>query len=369
MSHVPIRVLLLDPSEARRARLQQLLERDAALQLVAAVARPLEAIELAARRRADVIVLGEGAVVADSLRNVRSIMEARATPIVVVCGASLPVEHRHAFAYMEAGALAVLRDPGIASGPDHEDARRKLLESTRAMAEVKVVRRWAALAATTPPPAKPPVTAAPVPTRVPVVRGGGSHRIELVAIGASTGGPVALKQLLCALPAGFPVPIIIVQHMADGFLDGLADWLSASCAVRTEVAGRGTVLQPGRAYLAPDGHHMRVTPGHQLAFDSGPPINGHRPAVGCLLASVAAHYGPRAIGVLLTGMGRDGAAELKLMKDCGATTFAQDAESSVVHGMPGEAIRLGGATHVMTPEEIGAALPALVLRPATGESS
>jgi two-component system chemotaxis response regulator CheB len=295
-------------------------------------------------------------------------MEARATPIVVVGGASVPVEHRHAFAYMEAGALAVLRDPGIASTPDHADARQKLLEAIRAMAEVKVVRRWAALAAAPGPRVVPPATTAPAPARVPLVRGG-SPRIELVAIGASTGGPVALKQLLCALPAGFPVPVVIVQHMADGFLDGLADWLSASCAVRTEVAGRGTVLQPGRAYLAPDGHHMRVTPGHQLAFDSGPPVNGHRPAVGCLFASVAAHYGARAIGVLLTGMGKDGAAELKRMKDCGATTFAQDAESSVVHGMPGEAIRLGGATHVMTPEEIGAALPALVLRPAAGESA
>lgn len=203
---------------------------------------------------------------------------------------------------------------------------------------------------------------------MPVLRAG-PLRIELVAIGASTGGPVALKQLLGALPAGFPAPIVIVQHMADGFLQGLADWLAASCSVRTEVAGRGTVLQPGRAYLAPDGHHMRVMPGLQLAFDNAPPINGHRPAVACLFGSVAAHYGPRAIGVLLTGMGKDGAAELKSMKDAGATTFAQDAESAVVHGMPGEAVRLGGATHVMAPEEIGAALPPLVTRPMGGDAT
>jgi two-component system chemotaxis response regulator CheB len=164
------------------------------------------------------------------------------------------------------------------------------------------------------------------------------------------------------MTTGFPVPILIVQHMADGFLRGLAEWLSASCAVPTHVAGPGTVPQPGHAYLAPDGMHMRVGPGLQLQFDGGPAVNGHRPAVGCLLASVAEHYGRHAIGILLTGMGRDGSAELKKMKDSGAITIAQDESSSVVHGMPGEAIRCGAATHVMSPEEIGAALPALVPR-------
>jgi two-component system chemotaxis response regulator CheB len=173
---------------------------------------------------------------------------------------------------------------------------------------------------------------------------------------------VALKQLLCALPANFPVPIVIVQHMADGFLHGMAQWLSAACRLPTGIAGPGTELKPGHAYVAPDGVHMRVAPQLRLDFAGGPPVHGHRPAASCLLASVAAHYGPHAIGILLTGMGKDGAAELRQMRDAGAITIAQDQASSAVHGMPGEAIRCGGATYVMSPQEIGATLPALLQR-------
>ncbi|HET8745129.1 MAG TPA: CheB methylesterase domain-containing protein, partial [Ramlibacter sp.] len=199
------------------------------------------------------------------------------------------------------------------------------------------------------------------PARPPALPAKPRGRIELVAIGASTGGPVALQQVLCALPAGFPVPVVIVQHMADGFLHGLAEWLSAACAVRTQLATPGEALQPGRAYLAPDGIHLLVGANGELQFEAGPPFNGHRPSVSRLFASVAAHYGAHAIGVLLTGMGKDGAAELKRMREAGAITFAQDEASSVVHGMPGEAIRCGGAVYVMSPQEIGAALAALVL--------
>lgn len=354
MTAPTVRVLVLDGSPSRRQRLQRLLEADAALEVVATAGTADQAIASAARRQADVIVLGQGSNPVQAIEWTRGIMQARATPIVVVTAAVSPVEERQAFALMEAGALAVLRDPGPATTPQHEAGVDSLLTSVRLMAEVKVVRRWAATAAGH-------VQAPPVP-RQPRVARSDRGGVELVAIGASTGGPVALRQVLGALPAGFPAPIVIVQHMADGFLHGLADWLSATCAVPTQMAVVGTVLQPGRAYLAPDGAHLRVAPGWQLEFDAGPPVHGHRPAVACLFGSAAQHYGRRAIGILLTGMGRDGAEELKQMKDAGALTIAQDEASSVVHGMPGQAIRCGGASHVMSPDEIGAALPALVQR-------
>ena len=357
MQRAPIRVLVLDPSPARRQRLQRLLEPDATLQVVGTAGSAEQAIAAAARRQADVIVLGQGEAPAQAAEWTRAVMQARATPIVVVAAAVSPVEERQTFALMEAGALAVVRDPGPATAAQHEAGVESLRTAVRLMAEVRVVRRWAAMAAgaaPTPVPADP--RARPRP------RTSGRGGIELVAIGASTGGPIALKQLLQPLPAGFPVPIVVVQHMADGFLDGLAAWLTASCAVPTQIARPGAVLLPGHAYLAPDGSHMRIGPELQLAFDAGPPVHGHRPAVACLFASVAEHYGRHAIGILLTGMGRDGAAELKQMKDAGAVTIAQDEASSVVHGMPGEAIRCGGASYVMSPEEMGAALPALALR-------
>lgn len=361
-----VRVLVLDPSGSRRQRLQRLLEGDSSLHVVGAVANADQAIEAAARRQVEVILIGQGAAPADTVHATRSIMQARATPIVVVTAASSPVEEKQAFSLMEAGALSVLRDPGAAAAPQHGHALAVLLTTLRLMAEVKVVRRWASAAAAPPPP--PPAAAAvathrrrpaaphPAPPRT------AGRRVHLVAIGASTGGPIALKQILCALPASFPVPIVIVQHMADGFLRGMAEWLTASCRLRVQIAGPGTTLLPGHAYLAPDGAHMRVGADGQLAFHAGPPVNGHRPAVSCLFESVAELCGRSAVGILLTGMGRDGAEELKRMKDAGAITIAQDEASAVVHGMPGEAIRRGAATYVMSPEEIGAALPALVLR-------
>jgi two-component system chemotaxis response regulator CheB len=366
MPRPPVRVLVVEPSVLRRQRLRGWLQGDPALHVVAAVADASQAIATADRRQAEVLVIGQGPIAAQTVDAVREVMQVRPTPIVVVAAAPTPVEEQLAFALIEAGALAVLKDPGPVAGAE-EAALQELLTTVRLMAEVKVVRRWAALASTPPAlasappaPAVPRTASAPAPAPRPMP--GPRERIELVAIGASTGGPVALRQLLCALPASFPVPIAIVQHMSDGFLHGMADWLSASCALPTQMAAPGTLLRPGQAYLAPDNLHMRVGPYPELRFDAAPPVNGHRPAVSCLLASVATHYGARAIGILLTGMGKDGAAELKLLKDTGAVTIAQDEASSAVHGMPGEAIRIGGATYVMSPEEIGAALPALVLR-------
>jgi two-component system, chemotaxis family, protein-glutamate methylesterase/glutaminase len=353
-----VRVLVFDPSSSRRQRLQRLLEGDPVLHVIAGAGSAQQAIEAAARHHADVILVGQGIVPDEAVAATRSIMQARATPIVVVSEATLAVDDKQVFALMEAGALAVVRDPGGTPGPQQRAAVDKLRETLRLMAEVKVVRRWASAAAATP---SPPLPVRAVTRRRTLPRGA-PPPVELVAIGASTGGPVVLRQILGALPPSFPVPILIVQHMADGFLDGMAAWLTASCPVPVEVAGPATQLSPGRAYLAPDGAHMRIGPHKQLAFDADPTINGHRPAVSALLASVAEHHGRHAIGILLTGMGKDGAAELKLMKDAGAVTIAQDEASCVVHGMPGEAIRCGGATYIMSPDEIGAALPALVLR-------
>jgi two-component system chemotaxis response regulator CheB len=355
MNRPLVRVLVLDPSAQRRQRLQQLLEADGSLQVVGAVGNADHAIEVAVRRLAEVILVGQGAP-SETVHTTRHIMQARATPIVVVTTASSPVEDRQAFPLMEAGALAVVHDPGAAHGPQHAAALAKLVSTVRLMAEVKVVRRWASLAATAAP--QPLLASGRIPQLARPARDG----IELVAIGASTGGPVALKQLLLPLPASFPVPLVVVQHMSDGFLRGMADWLGAACALPVQIATPGTELLPGRVYLAPDGKHMRIAANRQLSLDAGAPVYGHRPAVSCLFASVAEQYGRHAIGILLTGMGKDGAAELKLMKEAGAITIAQDEASSAVHGMPGEAIRGGAASYVMSPEEIGAALPALVQR-------
>lgn len=379
-----VRVLVLDTTAPRRSRLERVLAGEPSFLVVGAAGSAQEAMDLAQRKRPDVILLGLAGAAPHATGWVRDIMGTSPLPIVAVAADRPEVVQQRAFALLEAGAIAVLREPPTQDVGGCGGELAALLQSLRLMAEVKVVRRWQrppmlqvfpALSAAARPrsrarPAPAPLEAslpASAPPRLPaalpsVAARGKSATVRLVAIGASTGGPMALKRVLCSLPASFPVPILIVQHIADGFIEGLASWLSGSGAIPTQVACPGTQLQAGRAYIAPDGVHMRLAADGRLEFDTGAPVNGHRPAVASLFASVAMHCPGRAIAILLTGMGRDGAAELKLLKDGGCITIAQDRATSVIHGMPGEAIRCGGATYVMSPEEIAAALPALVVR-------
>jgi two-component system, chemotaxis family, protein-glutamate methylesterase/glutaminase len=185
-------------------------------------------------------------------------------------------------------------------------------------------------------------------------------QVSLVAVGASTGGPPVLQAILAALPRDFSVPVLIVQHIAPGFTQGFADWLAQSSSLPIQIPVHGQTILPGQVYVAPDGFHMAVGPQGQIHLSTDEPENGLRPSVSHLFRSVAHAYGSRAVGVLLTGMGKDGAWELKLMKEQGAVTIAQDRDTSVVHGMPGEAIRVGGATYVLPPEKIRMALTSLV---------
>jgi two-component system chemotaxis response regulator CheB len=153
-----------------------------------------------------------------------------------------------------------------------------------------------------------------------------------------------------------------VQHIAHGFLPGLAEWLNQTTALQIHIGADGVCPLPGHVYLAPDDCHMGISVSGCILLKKEESQNHLRPAVSYLFRSLADVFGPAAVGVLLTGMGSDGARELKLMKDRGAVTIAQDHETSVVHGMPGEAIRLGGATHVLPADQIGAELLALVTR-------
>jgi two-component system chemotaxis response regulator CheB len=179
-----------------------------------------------------------------------------------------------------------------------------------------------------------------------------SPGVDVVAIGASTGGPAAIREILSGLPGNFSAPVAIVQHITEGFTKGLADWWSRTSPMPVGMASDGASLVPGRVVVAPDGFHMEIDAKGKIKLGTGPPENGLRPSVSRFFRSVARVFGKRAVGVLLTGMGRDGANELRAMKEEGAVTIAQDRKTSVVHGMPGEAIRIGGATLVLPLEKI-----------------
>jgi two-component system chemotaxis response regulator CheB len=253
---------------------------------------------------------------------------------------------------MEAGALAVLKKPMGIGHPEHEANAKELIQTVKLMSEIKPVRRWPSRALE--------VRAAKAMPGTPLPKT--QKQINVVAIGASTGGPPVIEAILSGLPEDFPVPLLIVQHMAAGFTTGFVEWLDRTSALPVHVATDGIRILPGQAYVAPDGVQMKVEMGGKISLINDPPEHGLRPSVSYTFRSVTKAFGVNAVGVLLTGIGEDGAKELKLMKDNGAITIAQDKESSVVFGMPGKAVDLDAAMYVLPPNMIVATLIRLANR-------
>ena len=351
MSDDKIDVLVVDDSKVARMMLVHLLESDPRIRVIDAVDSGQAALDFLKDRKPDVVLMDIQMPRLDGFETTRLIMETQPIPIIICTATTDPKEVATTFRSMEAGAVACLEKPVAFKHPDHDDVARDLLETIKLMSEVKVVRRWprsrSNLAAT---------------TATPAIMEGRRNGIRLIGIGASTGGPPVLQTIMAGLPKDFSVPILVVQHIARGFLSGLVEWLNQTTGWQVHVAAHDTLPLAGHAYLAPDDLHMGISRSGRILLTHEEPENNLRPAVSFLFRSLAEVFGPDALGVLLSGMGKDGAAELKLMKDNGATTIAQDRESSVVHGMPGEAIQLGGVTHVLPADKIADTLITLVKR-------
>jgi len=306
-----------------------------------------EAIKAAKRLKPHVITMDINMPKMDGYKATRRIMETNPRPIVMVTASYDPKEIAKTFKALEAGAVTVIQKPGGVGHPDYEKSVKELIQTVKLMSEVKVVTRRPHLL-------QRQVTAPAPVTSVPKAKP--KTEIEVVAIGASTGGPIAIQAILSELPMDFPVAVLIVQHVASGFVQGFVEWLVQSTGFPVGIASHGESLLPGHAYMAPDDHHIGIQSNKRIALSRKQPENGLRPSISYLFRSVANVFGANAIGVLLTGMGKDGAAELKLMKDAGAITIAQDDLSSVVFGLPGEAIKLGAVNYVLPPDGIGTSL-------------
>jgi two-component system chemotaxis response regulator CheB len=267
----------------------------------------------------------------EALGAIEVVMSERPVPVLALHPGML--SGQDAFQALALGALDVLERP-LSPGPDFwAQVSRKLV----LLAQVKAVRQVSTRAGRFREDLPPP----PYP---------------LVAIAASLGGPKAVAQLLASIPGGFPAPIAYCQHISEGFTGGLAHWLSNETALRVKEAEQGAVMERGTVYIAPSGSHLLVRPEGRLELDSGPPLRGFRPSCDMLLTSAGEAFGSRCIGVILTGMGRDGARGLKEIRDRGGRTIAQDEATSVVWGMPREAVQLGAAQEVLPLERIGPAL-------------
>lgn len=342
----PIRVLVVEDSPVARMLLTHLIGSDPQLALAGVAGDGEEGVAAATRLRPDVIVMDIHMPKLDGFAAARQIMETCPTRIVMVTASTSAKDVAATFHALEAGALAVLAKPVGPGNPGFEAATTELLQTVKLMAEVPVVRRWPRRGG-----APPPAAAA-----LPAV----GAKISVVALGASTGGPIALQDILSRLPKDLPVPLLIVQHISTGFAEGFAEWLAKSAGYPVHVAAAGEPALAGRAYVAPSGVQMRLLANGCIDLVDAPPEHGLKPSVSYLFRSLAATFGPAAIGVLLTGMGRDGAQELKALREAGAVTVAQDSETAIVFGMPGEAVKLGAAAYVLAPDAIAALLERLL---------
>lgn len=342
-----IRLLVVEDSKTVQKALVAAFEADPQIKVVGIAETGEAAVQMAEVLRPNLITMDINLPGMDGFQATRAIMSSCPTPIVVVTGKLDPKDSGTLFRVMEAGALMVLGKPAPLGSPEHAESVARLVQHLKLMAEIKVVRRTFHDTPKAPPPAPPPV---PPVRRVALPRQ--AHPVRVVGIGASTGGPPLLRQILSSLPKDFAPAILVVQHMADGFTENFAAWLGQHSVLPVRLAEHGMPVLPGQVLVAPDRFHLEMGPGDRVVLSASPPVNGVRPSVSVLFRSLAACCGRNAVGVLLTGMGSDGALELRALKECGAITVAQDQASSVVFGMPGEAVRLGGASYVLPPQEI-----------------
>jgi two-component system chemotaxis response regulator CheB len=335
----PVSVVIVDDSPSVRAVLRRFLGRSDDIRVLGEAADGVAALDAVERLRPDVLLLDLVMPRLDGFAVLERLARAGGPPTVVLTSRADRAEVRAAFEALSAGAVELVPKP------EDPDSWRQLSETLPG-----VLRAAAASAAR---PAAPAAVSAP-PVARPETAG---TTLRWLALGASTGGPAALRDLLAALPRPLPVPVLVVQHIARGFEAGLADWLGSTLSLDVRVAVEGERPGRGAVRIAPGGAHLRLAADERLALDpETPPRRGHRPSVDVLFESLAA-AAPRAVAAaLLTGMGADGAEGLLALRRTGAACFAQDEASSAVWGMPRAAIEAGAAEAVLAPRAIGVEL-------------
>jgi two-component system chemotaxis response regulator CheB len=347
-----VRVLVVDDSATARLLLVSILRSDPEIDVVGQAADGLEAVELVKKLHPDIVTMDVQMPRLDGFAATKRIMIEAPTPILITTG----VDARAVSVSLEAvrmGALAVHPKPGDPRLPSFENEAAELTRQVKAMSRVKVVRHLHAGGG--------PLTVVPSTHSATSLQDG---RVEVIAIATSTGGPAALHLILSALPAGFTIPILVVQHISWGFTRGFASWLDAATPLRVKLAEEGEPIVAGTVYVADDDHHLAVSTARRAHLSGAPPVGGFRPSGTPLFKTVATAYGRSALAVILTGMGRDGVDGLQAIRSAGGRIIAESEATAVVYGMPAAAVDAGLADFVLPLDEVCSTIAGLVRNPA-----
>lgn len=331
-----IRILIADDSELTRVVLRDLLSQDPGIEVAGEVSDGRSAVEQTATLKPDLVIMDVMMPIMDGLEAVAGIMAKTPTPILMLSANTDPQDRRSAFAAIKLGALDVMAKPSGVVTEAFSQIAGQLIAKVKSLSRIRVIHHYRAQR--------------PKREKAKVALPSGSRRI--LAIGASTGGPKAVLQLLQKFPQDLAAAVLVVQHIADGFAPGFAEWLDRETALPVRLAAAGDDLQAGVVMVAPNNAHLTVQANH-IVLKNSPPLHNCRPAVDALFHSLADHgLAAETVAVLLTGMGSDGAAGLASVYKQGAYTIVQDEASCAVFGMPKAAIERGAATQVLPLEHI-----------------
>lgn len=337
-------VLIVDDSPTLRHLIRSILESDPDINVIGEAMNGKEAVDKCKRLSPDIITMDIRMPHMDGFQATEQIMSEVPKPILVLTSTMSDRELSITYKAIESGALMVVSKPKI-SKCLQTDAEH-LVSTVKALADVNVLKRKARQLPVIPPP-------------IPGLRMKKNEDIGIIAICASTGGPPVIQSILSGLQADFPIPIVIVQHISNGFTTSMVKWLDETVPLSVKEAENHEYLEAGTVYFAPDNTHLKISSVKTVHLVETPKIQGHRPSGTVLFNSVAHQYRRRGVGVLLTGMGSDGAEGLKALHNAGGYTIVQDEPSCIVFGMPQKAMELGAADDILPPDEITARLKQL----------
>lgn len=346
-----IKVLLVDDSPIVLVILKRILNAASDIKVVGTAADGAEALQLVEKLQPDVICTDLHMPKLDGLELTKTVMENFPRPILVTSVSVQEEDTHNVFKLLEAGAVDVFPKPRGGLLSDYQKITQDFIAKVRVLAGVVVFHKRRE--------DQPLVLKTKSIVPISIIK----RQLKIIAIGASTGGPQALQTILTQLPANFPLPIICVQHIGEGFLQGLVDWLNPQCPMMVKLAVAGHYPAPGTIYFPKEGTHLEFDDYGRFVESTAPSLKGHRPSITITFNAIAQYFGQEALGILLTGMGSDGAEGLLSILQAGGVTITQDEKSSVVFGMPKEAIKLGASQKTLSLNEMAPAIMKYIHKP------